>query len=145
MGGHSYPNVLVHVIFATKLRRNSIPGEKLKDLWRYFGGIARNHDIPLIRAGGTRTHVHLLFVMPATKTLSDVIRTLKANSSRWLSPKFEWQVGYGAFGVSASNREKVIEYIENQDKHHKKLSFEEEFLAFLKSAGVDYDPRFVFG
>ena len=145
MGGHSYPNVLVHLIFSTKMRRNSIPVDKLEKLWRYFGGIARNHDIPLIRAGGTRNHVHLLFVMPATKMLSDVIRILKTNSSRWLSPKFEWQVGYGAFGVSASNREKVIAYIDNQEKHHKKMTFEEEFMTFLKGAGVDYDPRFVFG
>ena len=145
MGGHSYPNVLVHAIFSTKQRRNSIPSEKLQHLWRYFGGIARNHDIPLIRAGGTRNHVHLLFPLPATKALSDVIGILKASSSKWLSPKFEWQVGYGAFGVSASNREKVIAYIDNQEKHHKKRTFEEEFLAFLKSGGVEYDPRYVFG
>src|SRR5436305_13271633 len=108
MGGHSYSNVLVHVIFSTKQRRHSIPAEKLQDLWRYFGVIARNHDIPLVRAGGTRNHVHLLFAMPSTKTLAEVIRILKANSSKWLSPTFEWQVGYGAFGVSSSNREKVI-------------------------------------
>ena len=88
MGGHSYHNVLVHAIFSTKQRRNNIPAEKLQDLWRYFGGIARNHDIPLIRAGGTRNHVHLLFAMLATKTLADVIGVLKANSSKWLSPKF---------------------------------------------------------
>jgi REP element-mobilizing transposase RayT len=144
MGGHSHPNVLVHAIFSTKQRRNSIPAEKLQRLWRYFGGIAKNHDIPLIRAGGTRNHVHLLFALPATKTLSDVIGVLKSNSSKWLSSKFEWQVGYGAFGVSASNREKVIAYIENQEKHHKKRTFEEEFLAFLKSAGAEYDPRYVF-
>lgn len=145
MGGHSYPNVLVHAIFSTKQRRNSIPAEKLQRLWRYFGGIAGNHDIPLIRAGGTRNHVHLHFALPATKTLSDVIGVLKSNSSKWLSSKFEWQVGYGAFGVSASNREKVIAYIENQENHHKKRTFEEEFLAFLKIAGVEYDPRYVFG
>ena len=96
MGGHSYPSVLVHAIFSTKQRRNSIPAEKLESLWRYFGGIARNHDIPLIRAGGTRNHVHLLFALPATKTLADVIGTLKSNSSRWLSPRFEWQVALPA-------------------------------------------------
>ena len=145
MGGHSYPNVLVHAIFSTKQRRNCIPEQKLQDLWRYFGGIARNHDISLIRAGGTRNHVHLFFAMPSTKTLAEVIGILKANSSKWLSPKFEWQAGYGAFGVSASNRGKVIAYIENQEKHHKKMTFEEEFLAFLKKAGVEYDPRHVFG
>ena len=144
MGGHSYPNVLVHAIFSTKQRRNTIPAEKLEDLWRYFGGIARNHDIPLLRAGGTRNHAHVLFALPATKTIADVIGTLKSNSSRWLSPRFEWQTGYGAFGVSASNRKRVIEYIDNQERHHKKRTFEDEFLAFLKAAGVDYDPRFVF-
>ena len=88
--------------------------------------------------------MHLLFALPATKTIADVIGALKSNSSRWLSPKFEWQVGYGAFSVSASNRKRVIAYIENQEKHHKKRTFEDEFLAFLKASGVDYDPRFVF-
>ena len=119
MGGHSYSNVLVHAIFSTKLRRNSIPADKLEKLWRYFGGIARHHNIPLIRAGGTRNDAHLPFAMPGTQTLADVIRTFKANSSGWLSPKFEWQVGYGAFGVSASHREKVIAYVDNQEKHHR--------------------------
>ncbi|MBV9145267.1 MAG: transposase [Acidobacteria bacterium] len=145
MGGHSYCNVLVHAIFSTKMRRNSIPADKLEALWRYFGGIARHHKISLLRAGGTRNHAHLLFALPSTQTIADVIGTFKSNSSRWVSPIFEWQSGYGAFSVSVSNREKVIAYIDHQEKHYREMTFDEEFLAFLKKAGVDYDPRFVLG
>ena len=144
MGGHSYVDVLVHVIFSSKGRRNSIHAERLERLWQYFGGIARNLEVPLTRAGGTRNHVHLLLALPATQTLAGVIGTLKSNTSQWVSPTFEWQAGYVAFGVSTSNREKVIAYIDNQEKHHQELTFEEEFLAFLNTAGIDYDSRYVF-
>lgn len=143
--GHSYNNLLVHVVFGTKGRRKTIPRDKLNELWRYFGGIAKRNRISLLSAGGMQDHAHLLFVLPTTMTLSDAIRIFKSNSSGWLSPKFEWQQGYGAFGVSASNRDKVRNYIANQDKHHRKRTFEEEFLLFLKSAGIDYDPKYVFG
>ncbi|HET9743765.1 MAG TPA: transposase [Terriglobales bacterium] len=143
--GHSYNNVLVHAVFSTKGRGKSIPKSKLPELWPYFGGIAKRNKISLLCAGGMQDHAHLLFVLPNIMTLADALRIFKSNSSGWLSPKFDWQQGYGAFAVSASNRDKVRAYIQNQEKHHRKRSFEEEFLFLLKSAGVDYDPKYVFG
>jgi putative transposase len=118
---------------------------KWMNLWRYFGGIAKRNGISLLCAGGMQDHVHLLIILPTTMTMANAIRIFKANSSRWLSPTFEWQQGYGVFAVSASNRDKVRSYIANQEKHHRRRTFEEEFLILLKSAGVDYDPKYVFG
>lgn len=142
---HSYSNDLVHVVFSTKERQKIIPRAKLPDVWAYFGGIARNNQIPLLIAGGTVDHVHLLFALPATMALSKAIQTFKANSSRWIAPGFEWQNGYGAFSVSPADRDRVRQYIATQEEHHRTRTFEEEFLSLLKNAGIEYDPKFVFG
>ncbi len=93
-------------------------------------------------------HVHLLLALPASCTLSSAVQRLKANSSRWMNEQgvlFAWQEGYGAFSVSPSQLERVKEYIHNQPEHHKRPNFEEEFLAFLRKSGVEYDPHQVFG
>jgi putative transposase len=102
----------------------------------------------ILEAGGTANHVHLLLVLPSDMPLSKAVQVLKANSSRWMGEhglNFEWQQGYGAFSVSASNAASVREYIAKQTEHHRKRSFEEEFVALLRKCGVDYDPKFVFG
>ena len=99
-------------------------------------------------AGGTANHLHLLISLPATVTLAKTVQELKGNTSRWLnqvSRPFAWQQGYGAFSVSQSQRQAVIDYIDGQAEHHAKWSFEQEFLTLLKKSGVQYDPRFVFG
>jgi putative transposase len=86
--------------------------------------------------------------LPAKHSLSNAVRNLKANSSRWMSengPRFSWQEGFGAFSVSSSRAPSVKHYIRNQAEHHKKRNFEEEFLLLLKKSGVDYDPQYVFG
>jgi REP element-mobilizing transposase RayT len=143
----SLVKVAIHVVFGTKQRKNLIPDGREEALWAYVGGIARNTNVVLIIAGGMRDHLHLLFEMSGTMTIADTVRTFKANSSRWLrkgNPEFAWQGGYGAFSVSPSHIKTVKEYIANQREHHKKRSFEEEFLLLLKKAGVDYDPRYVF-
>jgi REP-associated tyrosine transposase len=145
---HSYPNLLIHCVFSTKERRNSIPDELQDKLWKYLASIGHNHKIPLVEAGGTANHAHLLLAWPADVPLSKAIQTLKANSSRWMGEHgvdFWWQQGYGAFSVSASNAPRVREYILHQAEHHRKRSFEEEFVALLTNSGVSYDPKFVFG
>lgn len=142
---HSHSNNLVHVVFSTKDRQKIIPRAKLPDLWAYFGGIAKNNEIPLLIAGGTVDHAHLLFALPAAIALSKAIQIFKANSSRWIAPGFEWQNGYGAFSVSPTDRDRVREYIANQEEHHRTRTFEEEFLLLLKSAGIEHDAKFVFG
>jgi len=144
---HTYPNVLIHCVFSTNLRRNSIPNELREKLSMYFVGIGKRHDISVLCAGGTANHVHLLIALPATVTLAKAIQVLKANSSRWLSQHgfdFAWQDGYGAFSVSASNLEAVRRYIEHQTEHHARRSFEDEFVSLLRKSGVKYDPEFVF-
>jgi len=145
---HTYPNVVIHCVFSTKLRRNSIPDDLREKLARYFVGIGNSHDFRVLCAGGTANHAHLLIVLPATLTLAKAVQALKANSSRWLGEHgfdFAGQEGYGAFSVSASNVEAVRNYIEHQPEHHARRSFEDEFVSFLRKSGVKYDPEFVFG
>src|SRR5208283_1620572 len=144
---HTYPNVMIHCVFSTKAR-SAIPEALIPGLFKYLNGIGSNIHVPVIAAGGTDNHVHLLIALPASITLAKAMQTFKANSSRWMGEHgidFAWQHGYAAFSVSASNRDGVLQYIEHQPEHHRKRSFEDEFLALLKKSGVSYDPKFVFG
>jgi REP element-mobilizing transposase RayT len=145
---HTYPNILIHCIFSTKQRRNSIPDDLREKLSMYFVGIGKAHGLSVLCTGGTANHCHLLIVLPATMNLAKAMQVLKANSSRWLGEHgfdFAWQDGYGAFSVSASNVKAVRYYIEHQADHHAKHSFEDEFVSLLQKSGVKYDPEFVFG
>jgi len=145
---HTYSNNLIHCVFSTKLRRNSIPDELREKLSMYFVGIGKSHDIRVLCAGGTANHAHLLIVLPATLPLAKAVQVLKANSSRWLGEhgfEFAWQEGYGAFSVSASNVDAVRHYIEHQPEHHAKRSFEDEFMALLRKSCISYNPSEVFG
>ncbi len=145
---HTYVSNFLHVVFSTKERANLIPEAKEEALRQYMTAIARNHRIQMLATGGTRNHVHLLFALPATCALSDAVNTIKANSSRWMREtdrRFSWQEGYGAFSISPSQLQAVKEYILNQHEHHRKRSFEEEFVALLRRCGVAYDPKYVFG
>ena len=102
----------------------------------------------LLGAGGIANHLHLLMSLPPTVTLAKAVQEIKGNTSRWLNEVgsgFAWQEGYGAFSVSQPQRKKVIDYIDGQTEHHKKWSFEQEFLALLKKSGIPYDERFVWG
>ena len=144
----SYPNLLIHCVCSTKERRNSIPEELREKLWKYLAAIGDGHKLPVLEAGGTANHVHMLIALPADMSLSKAMQTLKANSSRWMGEHgvdFWWQQGYGTFSVSASNADRVRDYIRRQAEHHRKRSFEQEFVALLRGSGVNYDPKFVFG
>jgi putative transposase len=146
--GHTYACNHLHVVFSTKERTNSLPDD-LKPVWSYFVGIEANHQIPIDAIGGTRNHLHLLLRLPATESLSHAMDAFKANTSKWLNERsgthFAWQEGYGAFSVSASQVMVVKRYIERQEEHHAKRSFEEEFIELLKRYGVEYDGRYVLG
>ncbi|MFL6437159.1 MAG: IS200/IS605 family transposase [Terriglobales bacterium] len=145
---HSTVTNLLHVVWSTRSRKDIIPQHVLTRLWEYFIGIGYNKGIPVIAVGGMRNHVHLGIELPATTKLSDAISVFKANSSRWLKQQgvkdLPWQTGYGAFSFGIPQLGQVKKYIHNQAEHHKKYSFEEEFLELLKRAGVDYDPHHVF-
>ena len=145
---HKYPNILIHLVFSTKNRRDIIPDELRTKLWKYIAGIGRNHDIPVLTAGGTANHAHLLIVLPSDLTVAKAVQVLKANSSRWMGEHgidFAWQEGYGAFSVSASNADAVRNYIEHQPEHHARRSYEDEFLALLRKTRMNYEPEQVFG
>jgi len=145
---HSYCNNHLHVVYSTKHRENLIPAEFENRLYSFVAEIAREHKIPLLATGGMPNHSHLLFLLPSAVTLAKAINTFKTNSSRFLRSQgidFNWQDGYGAFAVSASQIPKVTAYIRNQREHHKKRTFEQEFLQLLKKANVPYDPKYVFG
>jgi putative transposase len=145
---HSYAQNHLHVVFSTKERRKTIHQEMQPRLWSYLGGIARNHDFLVLANGGMEDHVHLLIQLPPVLTLAKAVSVLKANSSKWMNEheiKFAWQMGYGAFGVSASNLSVVERYIANQARHHRKMTFEDEFVALLRKHGIQFDPKYVFG
>jgi REP element-mobilizing transposase RayT len=102
---------------------------------------------PALTVGGIADHVHALFVLSKTLPLSKIVEELKKESSKWaksaIHQKFYWQTGYGAFSVSSSNEQKVMDYIENQERHHRRMSFQEEFRKFLRKHGIEYDERYL--
>ncbi len=143
---HTHACVLVHCVFSTKNRANLIPDSAA--LCRYMAAVAQDKKIMLLTAGGTRNHVHLLLSVPPTMCLATAVRELKAHSSRWLREhghRFAWQEGYGAFSVGHAQRQAVMEYIAGQEEHHRKWSFEQEFMTLLRKSGAKYDPQYVFG
>jgi putative transposase len=148
---HTYSSNRVHVIFSTKNREKRISEKVQPRVWGYIAGIARNHGLEAIKVGGVEDHVHALLIVPPTMPLSKAVQLLKGSSSthlnetRVVGANCAWQEGYGAFSVSASQTEGVVEYIANQPAHHAKRSHEEEFLEFLKKYEVEYDPVYVLG
>jgi len=145
---HSYVQNNVHLVFSTKERRKLIPAEFQPALWAYVAGICKKSEIFVHAVGGMDDHIHSLIQIPSTLALAKAVLTIKSNSSRWTherGQRVEWQEGYGAFSVSASNLPVVVRYICNQAAHHRKMSFEEEFAALLKKCGLEFDARYVFG
>ena len=138
----SYVLNYVHCVFSTKGRTQLIREPEL--LWAYMRGIARNCGFDILATGGTNNHVHLLINLPPSKQLVDVMRDLKANSSRFMKekvPLFAWQDGYAGISVSPSRIQAVKKYISAQENHHLKWTFDDELLALLEKAGVSYDKR----
>ncbi len=136
---HSYISSIFHIVFSTKRRMQLIPPDHQSRLWNYLAGIARNHGMQMLAVGGTQDHVHMLVVLRPDMAVSDAVRTLKANSSRWMRETdrfFSWQQGYGAFSVSPSQIERAKQYIANQPAHHRTRSFEQEFLAMLQAGNI---------
>jgi putative transposase len=146
---HTYVSDLVHRVFSTKERRRLIRTETQSELWSFIGGIARKNGFKALIVGGTDDHVHVLLSLPATIPLAKAMQLLKGSSSRWMNENhvkgFAWQEGYGAFTLGVSQKPRTIDYIKRQAEHHRKRSFEEEFVAFLKKHAIDYDPKYVWG
>ncbi len=145
---HTYSQNVLHVVFSTKGRQKTISLDLQPRLWSYVAGVCKKLDIHVHAIGGIEDHIHLLIQVPPTLPAAKAVLTIKSNSSRWANEqghKFSWQQGYGAFSVSSSNIPAVVQYIRNQQEHHRKRGFEEEFVALLKKHGVAFDPKFVFG
>jgi putative transposase len=145
---HSFAENNLHVVFGTRERRDLIPKEVQPKLWVYLAGIGRKHAMVVRAVGRAANHVHLLIRLPADLALAKAVQVLKSNSSKRMNEErkgFAWQEGYGAFSVSVSSVNAVIRYIQKQEEHHKKISFEEEYLGFLRDHGVQFDPKYVLG
>ncbi len=116
-----------------------------------MGGIARENKMKALAVGGTEDHVHILLVLPSTMSVAKAMQLIKGGSSKWISEafstlrNFSWQEGYGAFSISVSGIDDTVAYIKAQDKHHRRRTFEEEFLAFLKKHRITYDERYIWG
>ncbi|HUU93459.1 MAG TPA: IS200/IS605 family transposase [Phycisphaerae bacterium] len=147
--GHTYSNLLFHVVFGTKERRPLIHDSFRERLHQYMSGMARNEFRGALAIGGTNNHLHGLIVLPTSISVAEAMRKWKGLSSKWLHETFPserdfgWQDGYGAFTVSKSNVPEVAAYIERQAEHHKRITFEDEFIALLERHGIEYDPQYV--
>lgn len=145
----SFANLLIHVIFSTKHRQNSIDNEWSTRLYEYLSGTLRKLGSPLIVGGGMPDHVHLLVSLSRETSVVELVRNVKANSSRWIHETipnhsdFAWQAGYAAFSVSESAVMDVRQYIEQQQKHHQTRSFRDELRTFLDKHRIKYDEKYV--
>jgi len=142
-------SLLVHFIWSTSGREPWIGADWQEDLFGFMGGIINNKKAKLICAGGTFDHVHLYASLPSTITIAEFVNAVKSNSSRWIHESFpnrrafRWQEGYGAFSVSKSEEAKIINYIQNQERHHAKRTFKQEFVEFLDRYQIEYDERYL--
>lgn len=140
---------LIHLIYSTKHRWAGLDQGIQPELWAYKAGILKQWDSPALAIGGVEDHMHILFSLSRNHALKRIVEEVKKGSSKWLKTQgnqfcdFRWQAGYGAFSVSHSNVNQVRHYIETQAEHHRRMTFQEEFRAFLKRHQIEYQERYV--
>ena len=145
----SLSRIYIHTVFSTKGRQAILDRKIRPDLYSYMSGICKKMDCSPVKIGGYSDHIHILFILSKKMTLIKFMEEVKKSSSKWMKTlgkkyaDFYWQTGYGAFSINPSEIEKVIEYIENQEIHHSKKTFQQEYRAFLNKYNVDYDERYV--
>jgi REP element-mobilizing transposase RayT len=137
-----------HLIFSTKDRVPTIQPSLRTRMHAFLGGVIRQHDGVALDVGGTADHVHLIVGLKPTHTLANVLRVLKRDSSKWVHEElglqaFAWQEGYGAFTISKSDLPSVRRYVQEQEEHHRKRSFQEEYRALLERHGISFDERYL--
>ena len=148
---NTFTSLHYHIIFSTKNREPWIFPDIEQRIWRFMGGIARKHRMTALQIGGIEDHIHALVTAPTTAAPFQIAQVLKGESSKWIHDEFRrlkqfsWQDGYAAFTVSKSSIPDVVAYIQNQREHHRKKTFQEEYLEFLQANGIDYDERYVWG
>jgi putative transposase len=147
---NTYTQIYIQIVFAVKGRQNLISKENREELHKFITGIVSNRGQKLFAVFAMPDHVHILVSMSPTVSISDLVRDIKAGSSKfindkkWMNEKFNWQEGYGAFSYSKSNIDLVVKYIVNQEEHHKNKSFKNEFLEFLEKFEIEYDSKYLF-
>jgi REP element-mobilizing transposase RayT len=147
---NTYTQLNMHVVFSVKGRENILLNKFRLDLFKYISGILKNVEQFPLAVNGFKDHVHIFFEMQPTKSLSDIVRIVKTNSSKWINEnkfmpgKFSWQEGYGGFSYSRSQRNNVIQYIMKQEEHHKQKTFREEYLELLQLFEINFDEQYIF-
>ena len=147
---NTYSQIYTHIVFAVKGRQNLINPNIREELHKYITGIITNRDQKLLSIFCMLDHTHLLIGLKPSISISDLVRDIKAGSSKFINDKklikgkFSWQEGFGVFSYSRSQIDTVIKYIQNQEKHHHKKSFKEEYIDFLEKFAVEYDERYLF-
>ncbi|TSA19741.1 IS200/IS605 family transposase [bacterium] len=146
----SLAKVLVHIVFSTKNRSPFLSDKNVREeMHAYLGGTCNNLDCPVLTVGGVADHVHILCALSRNLSIAKVIGDIKRGSSKWIKTKgrmltkFAWQNGYGVFSVGQSEVEHVRQYIVDQEDHHRKKTFQDEYRSFLKEYGVNYDERYI--
>lgn len=147
---NTYTQIHIQAVFVVKNRSCIIRQAWEDELYQYITGIIQNHDHKVMAINGMPDHVHVLFGMRPSQSLSELLQDVKGDSSKWINKKgfvagrFSWQQGFGAFSYSKSHVDRVIEYIKNQKNHHRRKTFQEEYMEFLEEFGVLYDERYIF-
>ena len=147
---NTFTQIYIHIVFSVKQRESLIQNEWREELHKYITGIIQNKDHKLLAINTMPDHIHIFIGMKPDTSLSELVRDVKANSSKWINEKkfiktkFQWQEGFGAFSYSHSQLNEVISYIKEQQEHHRKRTFREEYISFLKKYDVQYDSKYVF-
>ena len=147
---NTYTQIQIQVVFTVRNRMNLIHASWRDELYQYITGIVQNHNHKMLQIGGMPDHLHIFIGMRPSQSLSDLMKKIKGDSSSWINAKgfvegkFYWQRGYGAFSYATSQVPNVIRYIQNQEAHHGKKTFLEEYISMLSEFEIDYDHRYIF-
>jgi len=146
---NTYTQIHIQAVFAVQNRQSLINPEWKDELYKYITGIIQSYDHKVLQINGMPDHIHIFFGMRPTQSISNLMKQVKQDSSKWINTKglvkgkFSWQAGYGAFSYSKTHVPRVIKYIANQEEHHKSKTFGDEYLDILKESDIDYDERYV--
>lgn len=147
---NAYTQIHIQTVFAVQNRQSLISKEWKDELYKYITGIIQHYDHKVLQINGMPDHVHILFGMRPTQSISDLMKQVKQDSSKWINDRrltpgrFSWQAGYGAFSYSKQQLPNVIDYIKNQERHHTQTSFYEEYINLLEEYEIDYNQSFLF-
>ena len=147
---NTYSQIYIQTVFAVNGRLSLIRPEFKEELYKYITGIVRNQGQKLITINGMRDHVHILIGLKPAMALADLVREVKAdstnfiNKNKWVHGRFTWQEGYGAFSYGHSQLDTIIRYIQNQEQHHKRSSFKNEYLTLLRKFDIAFEEKYVF-